>query len=294
MFSKVKKSIRNTVSELSPTLSTKLLYKRYFHKRIDLRNPKTFNEKVCWLKLNTYFDNETVKICADKYRVRKYIKDKGLGELLIPLIGVVNNSEELLWDGLPNQFALKLNVGCGCNIICTDKSKLNCDDVKKQMDEWQNGKYYLRSAEYQYKDIPKRFIIEECLPVKNGNLPPDYKFYCANGKCEVIMLCTGREIGNGANFYFFDREWNLFKNSSIDYNFDSMEKPSLLNEAIRYAEKLAEGFPVVRVDLFLENDRIYFGELTFTPGAGLDTDFSYVPQGMNITLDEYLGKKVKL
>lgn len=292
--SQIKTTIRNAITIVSPKLSSKLLYRRYFHRKLNLKNPKSFNEKVCWLKLNSYSNNDTVKICADKYRVRQYIEEKGMGNLLIPLIGVVDNSKELIWDELPDQFALKLNVGCGCNIICTDKSKLRYEDVRAQMDEWQQEKYYLRSGEYQYKDIPQKFIIEKCLPIHNGKLPPDYKFYCSNGKCEVIMLCTDREIGKGANFYYFDPKWNLFKNPNIDYENVNIEKPKMLSEAIKYAEQLSKGFPVVRVDLFLENNNIYFGELTFTPAAGMDTDFNFIPEGMNITLDEYLGQRVNL
>ena len=280
-------NLRNLLTRISPELNTKFLFWWYLKERINLSNPKTFNEKVSWLKLNSYKNNPEVKRCADKYLVREYIVEKGLGELLIPLIDVYNHPEEIDWDLLPNEFALKLNVGCGCNLICTNKANLNIQETIKEIRKWEKEKYYLQSAEWQYKDVEPKFIIEKCLPIQNNQLPADYKFYCINGKCEAIMLCLDREIGNGAKFYYFDRDWNAF----YDYK-DNVGKPSELEKALEYAETLAKDFPVVRVDLFIEEGKIYFGELTFTPSAGVDTDLKLFPKGMDITLDDYLGSLI--
>lgn len=280
-------NVRSILTKISPTLNTKFLFWWYFKEKIDLSNPKTFNEKVSWLKLNSYKDDPVVKRCADKYQVREYIIEKGLEELLIPLIGVYDCPEEIDWEALPNEFALKLNVGCGCNLICSNKSSLNMHDVMKMLKKWKKEKYYLQSAEWQYKDVQTKFIIEKCLPIRNNQLPEDYKFYCINGRCEAIMLCRDREIGNGANFYYLDREWNAF----FDYE-EKIEKPNELEKALEYAEFLAKDFPVVRVDLFIEEGGIYFGELTFTPSAGIDSDLRFVPKGMKIMLDDYLGQLI--
>ena len=284
---KIMYNIRSFLTIISPVLNTKFLFWWYLKENIDLSNPKTFNEKVSWLKLNSYKNNPMVKRCADKYQVREYILEKDLKELLIPLIGVYDKFEDIEWDALPNEFALKLNVGCGCNLICTNKLELNIQDVMKTLKKWKKEKYYLQSAEWQYKDVQPKFIIEKCLPICNNKLPADYKFYCINGKCEAIMLCLDRKIGKGANFYFLDREWNTF----FDYK-EQIKKPKELEKALKYAEILAKDFPVVRVDLFIEEGNIYFGELTFTPSAGIDTDLKFIPKGMNITFDEYLGSLI--
>lgn len=291
--SNIKLKIRGFLTIISPRLNTKVTYYRCLHKKINLKNPKTFNEKVSWLKLNEYKNNELVKKCADKYRVREYIEKKGCAELLIPLLGVYDNEKDVEWERLPNQFALKLNCGCGCNLICTNKSKLDFDEIKKTMKAWRKEEYYLHSAEYQYKNVKKKFIIEKCLPIHDGKLPVDYKFYCIDGKCVLIMLCTDREIGNGANFFYFDREWNLLTEEEGKENQILIKKPERLDEAIKYAEKLAEDFKVVRVDLFLEENKIYFGELTFTPAAGMDDDLELKPISLGMSLDEWLGKMVK-
>lgn len=117
---------------ISPTSSTKYLYKKRFKKPLNLKNPESFNEKIQWLKLNTYNNNPTITQCADKYAVREFVKKMGCEELLIPLIGVYSDVNEIDWDSLPKKFVLKCNHGCGYNLICVDKEKLNIEKAKKQ------------------------------------------------------------------------------------------------------------------------------------------------------------------
>lgn len=112
---------RRTLTRISPKLNTKVTYFFKFKKKLDLNNPKTLNDKILWLKFNTYWNNPLVKQCADKYKVRDYIKDKNCSEILNELIGVYDRVEEIQWDSLPKSFALKLNVGCGKNIIVSNK-----------------------------------------------------------------------------------------------------------------------------------------------------------------------------
>lgn len=281
-------AVRDILTYVSPSLNTRFLFWWYMKENPNLSNPKTLNEKVSWLKLHSYKHNPDVKRCADKFRVREYIEEKGLGQLLIPLIAVYDTPNDILWEELPQQFALKLNVGCGCNLICTDKALLDMSSVKKMLNRWDRGKYYLHSAEWQYKDVEKKYIVEKCLPIKNGKLPTDYKFYCFHGRCEAIMVCTDRVIGNGAKFFYLDRDWVPFTNYSY-----CVEKPKEFDRALGYAEKLAGSFPIVRVDLFIEDDEIYFGELTFTPAAGIDTDLKFIPSGKTENLDSYLGSLIK-
>lgn len=148
---------------LSPTLNTKVRYRSIFRKKLDLKNPKTLNEKILWLKLNTYYRNPLVIQCADKYLVREYVSNCGLGQILVPLIGVWEDPMQIPWDDLPEQFVLKWNFGAGMNIICTDKSKINKEIVIKQLKEWKKCKYWLPYSEMQYKYINPKIVCEELL-----------------------------------------------------------------------------------------------------------------------------------
>lgn len=148
---------------ISPVLNTKMRYKRAFHRNLDLNNPITLNDKVLWLKLNRYMNNPLVIQCADKYRVRDYIKKCGCEEILIPLIGVWEKVEDIPWDDLPDKFVLKWNFGAGMNIVCTDKSKMNKKKTLKQLKKWGRCKYWLTHSEMQYKYMPKKIVCEELL-----------------------------------------------------------------------------------------------------------------------------------
>ncbi len=148
---------------ISPTLNTKYKYKRAFGKKLDLKNPQTLNEKILWLKLNKYSNDPLVIQCADKYRVREYIKDCGCGDILNELYGVYDSADEIPWDSLPNEFVLKWNFGAGMNIVCTDKSKMNRDEVITQMKKWGRIKAWLPYSEMQYKYAPKKIICERLI-----------------------------------------------------------------------------------------------------------------------------------
>lgn len=148
---------------VSPTLNTRIRYYLAFKKRLNLKHPKTLNEKLLWLKLNKYMTNPLVIQCADKYRVREYVKESGCEDILIPLIGAWDRAEDIPWDELPNQFVLKWNFGAGMNIVCTDKSKIDRVEILKQLDEWGKSKYWLPYSEMQYKYTPKKIVCEQLL-----------------------------------------------------------------------------------------------------------------------------------
>ena len=148
---------------VSPVLNTKARYRAAFGRKLDLNNPKTLNDKILWLKLNVYAKDPLVIKCADKYRVRDYVKSCGCGEILNKMIGAWDEPEEIPWDDLPNQFALKWNFGAGMNVICLDKNKMNKDEIISKMREWGNVKYWLSHSEMHYKHIKKKIICEELL-----------------------------------------------------------------------------------------------------------------------------------
>lgn len=284
------RNFRKIISTISPIWASKVFYWVAFGERLDLKNPKTFNEKLQWLKLNTYNNNSIVTQCADKYRVREYVKSKGCGEIINELIGVWNSVDEINWSFLPEKFAIKYNHGCKYNIICDDKSKLNIESAKQKLKKWRKNDGWRTYAEVNYKYIPKKIICEKYLNDGSGFLPEDYKFYCFDGKAKYVMICVGREKGK-PKFYFFDRNWKFVKLNKISKDLPddfSIHKPKGMDTMFNYADKLSKGFPFVRADFYLINGKTIFGELTFTPGGCLDT--GYLPEA-NMLLGEMISIK---
>lgn len=273
------------LSAVSPTLASKYLYKRVFKKKLNLDNPMTFNEKLLWLKLNVYDKNPLVSQCADKYRVREYVKACGYGHLLNDLIDVWKSVDEIDWESLPEKFVLKCNHGAGYNIICDDKSKLDIESTKKKLRKWMKRDYWKESAEVHYKYIPKRIICEKYLESKTSFLPADYKIYCFNGIPKLILFIADRDCDKKG--VFMSPEWEFISWVGSSYKkFEKIpEKPESLEEMIRAAAKLSAPFPFVRVDFYHINNRPVFGELTFTPGACLYTSQTTID---GVTMGELL------
>lgn len=270
---KLAELFREMLTIISPKLNTSVTYRIKFKRKLDLKNPKTLNDKILWLKFNTYWKNLLIKQCADKYRVREYIESKGCSEILNPLIHVYDKVEQIDWSSLPNSFALKLNVGCGKNIIIKDKSCIDIAKTQEILKKWlRNRSHHLGYSEMQYQDVKPCILAEHYLGDKNGVLPNDYKFYCLNGKAMYVMVCVERAEGKHAKFFYYDRDWNMmsFTEDALNYPDYIIEKPKGIEKAFEYAEILSQDFPFVRADFYLVNGRVYFGELTFTPSAGLD------------------------
>lgn len=243
-----------------------------------MRNPKTLDEKIQWLKFNTYYKNPLVTQCADKYAVRNYVEQCGCGEILNELYGVYEHVGDIPWEMLPSQFVIKWNFGCGQNLIVFDKSKLDIAEAKRQLEEWYETKdtFYLAYSEMQYKGIPPKLVCEKLIETADGGLPVDYKFYCFNGKPEVVLVCVDRDAdGNHAKYYFFDRQWKLRRYNKAGKEAPlgfTIPKPKNIEKLFDYAEMVCKPFPFVRADFYLENGQCIFGELTFTPLAGFDTN----------------------
>ena len=287
---------RRFLTRLSPKLNNYIVYKQKFGRRLDLNNPKTLNEKILWLKFNTYYNNPLVKQCADKFRVREYVKEVGCGGILNDLIDVYKSPTEINWEQLPSQFAVKLNIGCGFNYIVSDKYSEDKDYVIHEIKKWiKRARYsWLGYSELQYKDVVPMILIEKYLGGPNGELPNDYKFYCINGKCHMIMYCKDRDShGHGAKYFYLDCDWNMITNGLLDPNI-SIDKPVCLDVAIELAERLSKPFPFVRVDLYLLDNIVIFGELTFTPSAGMDVDHKLKPFNNDEDLDHIYGRILQL
>lgn len=278
LFKQLKEYIRTNITHISPTLNTRIRYWRAFRKPIDLKNPRTLDEKIQWLKLNTYYKNPLVTQCADKYAVRQYVQDCGCGEILNQLYFAWDSVDEIDWDKLPDSFVIKWNFGCGYNLICRDKSKLDIEQAKVKLKEWRKGHktYYLTYSEMQYKDIKPKLICERLIETEDGTLPQDYKLYCFNGQAQYILVCSGRDdAGQGAKYYFFDSQWQLQRLNRAGKEAPdgfTLPKPQGIDQLFHYADKLSKPFPFVRADFYLEKGRVIFGELTFTPCGGLDNN----------------------
>lgn len=271
-ISRISRAFYVALSYVSPRWNTKLIFLKKFGRWPDLKNPKTLNEKILKLKLEDYGKNELIKQCADKYRVREYIKDCGLESCLNKLLAVYDKPEEIEWDTLPESFALKWNFGCGYNILCQSKNNLAKEKTIQKLKKWGKEPFWAYFSELQYRNVKKKIIVEEYIGNADGTPPEDYKFYCFHGKAYCVMLCLGREEGWPA-FYFFDRNFNLMRinrdsvNAPEDF---SLPKPKGLDEAFRIADRLSSGFPFVRVDLYVTDKGVRFGEMTFTPAAAMD------------------------
>lgn len=263
---------RNMLKWLPDDVYLKLFYRGVMGSELNLINPQNFNEKLQWLKLNDR--NPLYTILADKYEVRKYIENIIGKEYLIPLIGVWDNFDEIDFDKLPNQFVLKCTHDSGGIVICKDKSTFNVNMAKKKINKSLKRNYYFFGREWSYKNIKPRIICEELLITEDGKLPIDYKFSCFNGEPDNVMVCSDRDSGK-PKFYFFNKEWYLkrYNNAGINAPQDFMlKKPNKINEMFEIARKLSYNIPFLRVDLYFENKKIYFGELTLYPQSGFDVN----------------------
>lgn len=258
------KKILSALGKIFPRANGKSLFFVVTQKWPNLKNPKTFNEKTTWLKLNDYNENDLVSKCTDKYAVREYIKSKDCAGILNDLYGVYDNFDEINFDKLPNQFALKCVHGCAYNIIVKDKSDFDKNSAKKKIEKWQKEKYGYATSELQYTKIQPRIIVEKYLCDKNGKMPLDYKFYCMNGKVECILVCSERDEKLKLSYY--TKEWKRLPYEKENWSSKKdILKPKNLAKMIECAEKLSQDFPFVRVDLYNDSGKIIFGELTFTP-----------------------------
>lgn len=237
---------------------------------LNLENPKSFNEKLQWLKL--YDRNPLYTKLVDKYKVREYISEKIGEDYLIPLLGVWDDPEEIDFDSLPNKFVLKCNHNSGLGMcICTDKSKIDIKKVKNELKSGLAQNYYLNGREWPYKNVSRKIICEKYMTDETGKNLRDYKFYCFDGKPKIVGIYQDRNSDKETTGDFFDMnfEWVNLR-FGMPNALNKPQKPQKFQEMIKIAEILSEGMPEVRVDLYISNNKIYFGELTFFDGGGFD------------------------
>lgn len=246
------------------------LFKAKMGYDLDLEDPKTYNEKLQWLKL--YDRNPLYTVMVDKYRVRDYIKEKIGEEYLIPLLGVWDDPDDIDFNSLPDKFVLKCNHNSGLGMyICRDKKTLNIPSVISNLKKGMAEDYFFVGREWPYKDVPRKIVCEQFMQDKVTSDLRDYKFYCFNGKAKLLGIYANRNNACETTADYFDRDYNW---TDIAWGYSHAakhpEKPEMYDEMIAIADKLSEGIPELRVDLYLCNGKIYFGELTFFDGSGFD------------------------
>jgi hypothetical protein len=245
-------------------------------KRIHLREPKGFNEKIQWLKL--YHRNPNYTLMVDKFSVRKFVADRVGEKYLVPLLGVWENADDIDFEQLPNQFVLKCNHNSGGGMcICRDKSQLDIVKVKKEINAALRKNYYYEEREWAYKNVHPRVIAEKYMVntlIDNTKYShEDFKFYCFNGEPKFFYVGM-EDTSNGSKvklmLSFFDLEFRPTEFGRSDCEpipFD-VKKPACFEEMLGIARRLSADIPFVRIDLFIANNQVYFGEMTLCPGGG--------------------------
>jgi len=246
-----------------------------FGKKFNTKNPRDLNEKILWLSL--FSDTTEWSRLSDKYAVRDYVAEKGFEDILVPLYGKWDKAEDIDWNNLPNSFVLKTNNGSGTIIIVKDKKTVDEIEVRQALNDMLSYDNSSSTTEFHYQRITPCIIAEQLIDFSNdinkSSSIIDYKIWCLNGTAYYIWVCKNREIGKGAEVAMFDVNWNYLPEKSIftDHYREQttlVRKPDNLKQMLLVAEKLAEPFPEVRVDLYNINGKIYFGEMTFTSLGG--------------------------
>ncbi len=258
-----------------PETLVKIRYFVRFKRRLNLNNPKTLNEKILYMSLRT--DTTMWTRLADKYNVRGYVEECGLSDILVPLLGHWEKVEDIDFDNLPKRFVLKSTHGCGDIVVVKDKSKIDSDNIRKQMQaavseiygELEGGKHYMR---IKPAIIAEELLVNDEKSAKFSNSIIDYKVWCFNGEPYFVMTCTNRGQ-NSVELQLYDTDWypqkTYIKQSPHYKSGIVIPIPKHLDKLLEYSKILSKPFPVCRVDFYDLDGKIYFGEMTFTSLGGL-------------------------
>lgn len=269
----------------------KLMYRIRVGKKLNLKDPKTLSEKLQWLKL--YNRQPIYTKMVDKYEVKSIVAKKIGLDHVIPTIGVWDNFDEIDFKELPSQFVLKCTHDSGSMVICKDKTRFDSIQAKKNIQGSMKKNYFWGGREWPYKNIKRRIIAEPYIPTLGNVDSVEYKITCFNGKLAFSTICKGKahhELKDRTND-FYDKDfnslpfWTFYKHSAEP----EKNKPKHLDEMIKYAEIIAEGIPYLRVDFYVHEDRILFGEATFFTWGGF---LKFEPKEDN--WDEILGSQMEL
>lgn len=260
----VKDGFFNKISDES---YLKFLYRISMQKKLNLENPKTYNEKLQWLKL--YDRNPQYTIMVDKYEVKQYVTEKIGEEYIIPTLGVWNNFDEIDFDKLPEQFVLKCTHDSGGLVICKNKASFDERAARKKINKSLRRNYFYAGREWPYKNVVPRIIAEKYMEDSETEELRDYKFFVFGGQVKALFIASERYKEGETKFDFFDADFNHLEFTNGHPNADVMpQKPITFDKMKQLASKLGNGIPHVRVDLYEVDGKIYFGEMTFSHWNG--------------------------
>lgn len=268
---------------VNPEFVLKKMFKERMGYSLNLDNPKTFNEKLQWLKLHDH--NPLYTTMVDKYAVKEYVAEKIGAQYIIPTLGVWDHFDEIEFDKLPDQFVLKCTHDSGSIVVVTDKGKIDKDVAKEKLENGLRHNYYYAGYEWPYKNVPPRIIAEKFMVDESGVELKDYKVFNFDGIPKAIQVDYDRFTNHKRNIY--DAEWKYI-DMSIEYPTDAnhqIAKPKNLEKMLELAGKLSEGIPHARTDFYVINDEIYFGEITFYHGAGLE---HFMPEKYDAVFGEWI------
>lgn len=253
------------------SLYLKVLYRVIMGRKLNLKNPKEYNEKLQWLKLNDRKPEYSTMV--DKYEVRGYIEDLLGDKYLIPCLGIYDSVDDIDIDALPDRFVLKCTHDSGSVEICKDKSSFDIEGARHRLSQAMKRNYYATYREWPYKYVKPRIIAEGYLEGDGGDLK-DYKVMCFNGEAKIIEVHENRFVeGKVHTQTFYDREWSIVPLTQVEtVTVDGpSERPRQLEEILRLSELLAKNMYHARIDWYIEGDKIYFGEITFFDGSGFES-----------------------
>lgn len=253
------------------SLYLKVLYRVIMGRKLNLKNPKEYNEKLQWLKLNDRKPEYSTMV--DKYEVRGYIEDLLGDKYLIPCLGIYDSVDDIDIDALPDRFVLKCTHDSGSVEICKDKRSFDIEGARHRLSQAMKRNYYATYREWPYKSVKPRIIAEGYLEGDGGDLK-DYKVMCFNGEAKIIEVHENRFVeGKVHTQTFYDREWGIVPLTQVEtVTVDRpSERPRQLEEILRLSELIAKNMYHARIDWYIEGDKIYFGEITFFDGSGFES-----------------------
>lgn len=261
----------NLLYRISPTAELKLMFRIKQGYPLDLNNPKTFNEKLQWMKL--FWKSKIREQCSDKYTVREYVEER-CPETLVKLYWQGYKAEDIPFDELPEKFVIKVTHGSGFNYFCTDKNKIERAQVIKQINGWLKEKYLVCYGEEFYGKVTPSIIVEEYIETDSNTGLIDYKVMCFDGEPKYIWIAFDRYSEKGPQGVVLDTSWNIIEDVYMSYPLRDRNKipprPECVDKLLEDARKLSKGLPHVRVDMYIVGERIIFGEMSFSHGAGFD------------------------
>lgn len=265
---KFRYSILSCLRFVPDEMMLKLQYRIKFGRKLDLKEPKRFTEKIQWYKL--FYKNPTMPRCSDKYMVREYIKEKGLENILVDLYAVYDRPDDIRIDQLPEKFIMKLSNGSGTNLLCRDKRSLIEKEVIQEFKDFLFKVKANLGREWPYLKADSKIVVERLLEDEShiNNAVNDYKIFCYDGKPEYV-ICISDRYSDQCNHLVYDTQWNKIRVSSENARInEDAPRPENLEEMLEIAAKLSEDFPFARIDLYSVAGKVYFGEITFYPWSG--------------------------